>query len=124
MIKFKTSPKKFTENIQREVGVQVKDMVNDLFVRIVTRNPVDTGYSSGNWNVSYNKGDLSTRGSKENPPSPINKLQNAKGLWNRGKTIHIANGVEYIEVLEDGNDRNPPRKFVALSLAEIDAKYS
>lgn len=126
-MKFRTSIDKTMQNIERDTHAQIKDVVNDLWRRIVSRNPVDTGFSSGNWNIGY-KADFTVRGDKENPPEIRNPLQNVKRIPNNMTSIHITNGVDYIEVLEHGRVGNKgslqaPNGFVGLSIAEIEAKY-
>ena len=122
MIKFTTSIKKINESIKRDAHAQIKDIANDLFRRIVTRNPVDTGFSSSNWNIGY-AANFKTRGSKKSPPQIVNKLQNTKKIPSNMKSIHISNGVNYIDYLEQGTATQAPRQFVALSVAEIRAKH-
>ena len=116
MIKFTTSIKKINESIKRDAHAQIKDIANDLFRRIVTRNPVDTGFSSSNWNIGY-AANFKTRGSKKSPPQIVNKLQNTKKIPSNMKSIHIS------EYLEQGTATQAPRQFVALSVAEIRAKH-
>jgi len=91
-----------------------------LFKKIVTRNPIDTGFSSRNWNMTLDEADTSVRGDREQgiiPTFPRNEVGELKNL---AKKIYLANGVNYIRDLEYGSaSRQAPNGFVLLSVAEV-----
>lgn len=122
MIRLRTNVKEIKKGLFKDLSKQIGTFTDELFVKIVERNPYDTGFSSANWNASYNEPDFSVRGSKENVPGIENEIYGLP-IKEDTRTIHIANGVKYIEELEQGSSGQAPTGFVALSIAEMDAKY-
>jgi len=105
--------------IEVKAAKETKRISTDLFKKIVTRNPVDTGFSSKNWNATLGKADTSVRGDRDKldiPGAPQSDLDQIKDM---SKTIHLANGVDYIRDLENGSSKQAPGGFVALSVAEV-----
>jgi hypothetical protein len=121
-MKFTTSSKSIINSINKDTMKAIGSVVDELYTKIVERNPMDTGFSSQNWNGSYNRPDYKVRGDRKAPPSIENKIYGLIPPANT-KTIHLTNGVPYIEALEHGWSGQAPSGFVGLSVAEMEVKH-
>jgi hypothetical protein len=108
--------KKITEQV-------IKVAAKTIYDEIVKGNPVDTGFSASNWNISLGQPDYTVAGErhegetyeaqpKEVPDNP--ELQD----------IFISNGVPYIGLLEEGHSSQAPSGFVAVAIERAEAKLA
>lgn len=72
---------------------------------IVEMTPVDTGRARNNWNASVRKPDLTEQGTVGDPVRRAQPVI-AKVRFSDGEDGYLANGLEYIGVLEDGRVGN------------------
>lgn len=91
--------------------------------RTVDKTPVDTGRARANWNVSVarpNPGNDEALTSVDQPRVTAQNTANAEG-WNAmtGTPAFLANGLPYIESLEDGSSAQAPQGMVKVTIAEI-----
>lgn len=97
---FEIDFKPFKEGVKLELNNLTSTVADEMFRKIVARNPVDTGYSRSRWQVET--------------------YQNTKGFV-RGE---ITNDAPYIIYLEMGSSDQAPNGFIQITVAEMEAKYS
>lgn len=96
--------------------------VLDLFGRIITKTPVDTGFARGNWNLSFDKPDAgvsSEHADKGGGKVYARALAVAGQVPMAGRVMWITNGVPYINRLEYGHSKQAPAGMVRISLVEV-----
>jgi hypothetical protein len=97
----------------------------NIFGRIVESNPVDTGYSRSNWNVSLDTPNLTV-----SPPPTKETGRNAyaapnfpENLTTDGtRPIYISNGVDYVQYLEEGSSQQAPSGFIRIAFERVEAE--
>tara|TARA_R110002073_G_scaffold80699_1_gene194336 strand:+ start:1504 stop:1935 length:432 start_codon:yes stop_codon:yes gene_type:complete len=123
----------FVEQVVPEEFNNFKKVVAlDALKSILMKNPVDTGRSRNNWNVSL--GTWSTKVDEEDLGGPafgqapdkvvaegeavVNKVQS-------GEDVFIVNNIHYINLLEDGHSEQAqnPNGMVERTVTEIELHY-
>ena len=104
-----------TDKLGRAIGLEV-------LRRVTNRTPVDTGRAKGNWNTSVNRANFNTTDNQDKSGSST--LSRGKSAMNgfrlgQGQTLYIANGLPYIERLEQGSSTQAPRGMVMITIAEL-----
>lgn len=84
--------------------------------RMIARTPVDTGRARANWNTTTGSPDQSVSDSTS-PKSGAGVI--AAADFAGGDVVFIANGVPYMEFLEDGSSKQAPNGMIALTMAEM-----
>lgn len=107
---------KLADKMKLDVESAVRWVAFDLFSRIVTRSPVDTGRFRANWNVSYNQIDTTTTDATEKAPGPVYAaiMQKLKAMP-VGGVYYFTNSLPYANVLEYGLYPNPPKRSTGKS---------
>jgi len=112
--------------LNREVARQFYDIALEIYRQFVRRNPVLTGYSRANWNISI---DDPERFVSEPPakgqgvlPPPVVSLADVEG-GKRLADVYIVNGVKYIAALELGSSSKAPEGMVRITLADIESRF-
>lgn len=107
----------------------------EMFERIVTLTPVDTGRARGNWQVSLNAPitteidlGLAMRQGDVADLSAVESGQRAAAAaalagMKEGDTPWISNAVPYIGPLDGGHSTQAPIGMTVIAKAEIEAKY-
>ena len=95
----------------------LRKLTLDLYAEIIKRNPVDTGRSRANWNISLHSPNFSTTNSTvpsvvDVPASSLSKLPR----------VYISNGLPYVRELEYGRSDQAPQGFIRLSIQAIKNK--
>jgi hypothetical protein len=123
----------------RQMGIDVitvqKKIGFDLFRRIVSRTPVDTGRARASWNISLDHPDRTVApemahpsmqtGDAPSPPAGAARAGEAGGALaslkpGQFRPIWITNNLPYIERLEHGHSQQAPAGMVALSILETE----
>lgn len=95
----------------------LRKLALDILAEIVKRNPVDTGRSRANWNLSIVQPDFTTTSSTI--PSHVELTATSlKGL----PKIYIANGLDYVRELEFGRSDQAPSGFIRLAVQSVVSK--
>lgn len=85
-----------------------------LYSSITQRNPVDTGRSRANWNVSAYNEDASTNWeARQIKYNSVDEMPDTKG----DEPLFIANGLPYVEGLEYGKSKQAPNGMVGVTVA-------
>lgn len=99
-----------------------------LLKGIVKKNPVDTGRSQGNWQVTFHKPAMGKIESYTKDPGPVLRkgFQKLKSLKKEGvvRVIYITNNVDYILELEEGRSGRAPNGMVSVTLQEMQTYLS
>lgn len=93
--------------LQTVIGVAM-----ELEERVKTKTPVDTGAARAAWHGSVGSPQFQERGN----------MAAVTGMT-QPDTVYITNAMEYASILENGHSQQAPQGMVALSIAEIEAKY-
>lgn len=118
----------FNKFINRFVDVVVPEMFNEFvrfiaieaYSRIIDRTPVDTGRARGNWTLNIGRPvEFSGPGTRRQVESMIRQAERTLERLEFGKSVWIANGVEYIIWLEQGSSRKAAEGMVSVTLEEL-----
>lgn len=121
---FSNSLMALSEYVNGEVEKVVRKACIDLYKRIVTRTPVDTGRAKANWQIDVVDSE-SVRGSAGDSfsESDIQGLIASEisglNLTINDNHVIIYNNLEYIGALENGHSQQAPGGMVAVSLADF-----
>lgn len=99
----------------------------DLVRGITLKTPVDTGRAIGNWDTTIGAPGGNIYGEDKTGASSINRAVQAMAAYRAGDAlpvIWIANNLPYIERLENGYSDKASNGMVAITLAEVSAKYA
>lgn len=122
---FELELKKFVEKIvPDQVVIFHKKITMELLRSIALKNPVDTGFSRGNWQAG-----LSTN--EETIADPITgvesvvqrelpKIESLKAY----AVTYLFNNAHYIVFLENGHSQQAPEGFVAISVASAQEMFT
>lgn len=91
----------------------------DALNGVVNRTPVDTGFARNNWDVSLDAEPATTVPAADPIGSGQGTIQQARPF----QIIAIANGAEYIGVLEHGHSKQAPNGMVSVTLSVLESKY-
>lgn len=120
---FNDQIRKFLLTIPDLVEDEVRAVALDGTSRIVQKTPVDTGRARANWTVSIN-GSFDYSISQWEGRDPVVEASAILGAdMPAFPIIYIFNNVHYIGYLEDGWSRQAPVGMVAVTLAELEAKF-
>jgi len=118
---------RFIETDIPEARLEFKKLIATEALRsIVMKNPVKTGRSRGNWNVTrtapsravnVNQFDKEGSATIERGMAKIDKSKD-------GEDIFVTNNVEYINLLEDGSSQQAREGMVRKTIEEIDLHYA
>ena len=123
MSKGSEARRKADDIVGGRVDKLVRALTFDGLGRIMQKTPVDKGTARANWNVSENNPDYSTNPEATIADVPAKLTEgggNAQtvGFW-AGETAWIANGLDYIERLEDGYSKQAPAGMVKVTVEEL-----
>jgi hypothetical protein len=117
---------KFIKNeTPKRVSALARRIELEALKGIVQKTPVDTGRARGNWQVTEGSPAAGTLESVDRSGGPTISKGTGEILAAKpfGK-IWITNNLPYIGVLEDGSSLQAPAGMVALTLVEIQARFS
>ena len=135
LFRFDRDLKAFGKALGIEVVTVQKKVSFDLFRRLVSRTPVDTGRARSGWNIAVDHPDRSVPAPIEHTdmqtgkaPSPAAgeiraaEVGTALAALKPGdyRPVWISNNLPYIVELEKGHSRQAPAGMVALSIAETE----
>lgn len=98
-----------------------KELLFEVFYRIVLRSPVDTGRFRANWNVGLERNDTNTLA----PPDPSGQSAITEALvvlarmTSTQTRVFITNALPYANRLEYGHSDQAPAGMVGVTLAEF-----
>lgn len=127
--KFQADLKGFAKLVDRTLSEVTRLITLDMYNEITVRNPVDTGYSRGNWNIAQGEPDKTIHGTKPKKgdnalkdivgrPSDLGVMKEIDGR----QPIFVTNAVGYVQYLEEGSSKQAPSGFIRISVAKIEAK--
>lgn len=103
----------------------IRKVAIDMTSRIVLRTPVDTGRARANWTVSLGSPVYASGVQVDKTgAATISRGTAALGAFKAGPSIWIANGLPYIERLEDGYSGQAPGGMVGLTVTEFQGLVS
>lgn len=122
------SAKQFALDIDEEFRKAVEEpllrtvisVAMELEERVKTKTPVDTGNARASWTGSVGSPDFLPQ-SKGGVASGGSMA--AVAAMTKPDIVYITNSAVYASQLENGSSKQAPQGMVALSIAEIEAKY-
>lgn len=118
-VRISKSEAQLAKELEDDLVEYMNEVMSTLQEKLHSRNPVDTGFSSMNWNLTHGRAYKGIRGSKTNVPS--NLMTNL--LKDKAQVMHLTNNVKYVPALNDGWSSQAPAGWVDLSIAEVYSKY-
>lgn len=127
---FKGDLAKFAEAVDKTKAEATRMIVLELHEEFTIGNPVDTGYSRANWNVTIAAPSTTPRGARpakgaakgEQPLAfPAVDLSIVKAIDGKEK-VFVTNPVDYVRFLEDGSSEQAPSGFIAIGIARVEEK--
>ncbi len=117
---FKLGVKAFAKKMGRDVNDIKRLVAIDIFGKIITESPVDTGRFRNNWNTSLNKPNYSTtletdQSGQKAKDGILSVIQGAKVE----DDIYLSNGLPYAKRLENGWSRQAPTGMVRINVARF-----
>lgn len=108
------------EAFKGEIRETTQQIALDGYNGVVVRTPVDTGFARNSWFV-----DLGDGASRESNGGTSSAAEDAATIKSAPAftPITIANGAEYIGVLENGHSQQAPNGMVSVTIAELRSKY-
>lgn len=105
------------------VNKMVRALALEAMMRIMLKNPVDTGRSRANWNVSIGEPDTRAIWNLTVNDWAAREALGAatieKANFFSGDELYITNGIEYIKRLEEGYSKQAPQGMVGVTVAEL-----
>lgn len=86
---------------------------------VVEKTPIDTGFARNNWFAEVGDGATRETNGGSGGPSAAEAVVQSDTY----DAITIANGAEYIGVLESGRSQQAPNGMVEVTLAELQTKF-
>ena len=99
-VSFDIDLSEFESGVKIEINDLASNIAEEMFRKIVDRTPVKSGYAKSRWQVEVDK--------------------DSDGFVN----AEITNDAPYIIFLEMGSSDQAPNGMVAITLAEMEMKYS
>lgn len=101
------------------VGNEIKKAIaKEFLTNVVPATPVDTGQARSNWNVSLGSPSFVTRPTEgRSGDAALQRGVRAIGRAQAGQGIHIANGLPYIQRLNEGWSAQAPSGFIERAFA-------
>lgn len=123
--RFDTDLVKFSNTLGVSLEEVVKKVSFELFRKIISKTPVDTGRARVSWNINARQPDLAfeppvkrKKGKSQARAQALNKI-GGFSLPTPYSLVYITNNLPYIETLEDGSSSQSPRGMVRLSVIEV-----
>lgn len=95
----------------------------ELQSRIMQRTPVDTGRARANWNATTGSANTTTDLGATEADVPAKQQEGSELIrvtgFANGEHLFLANGLPYIESLENGSSAQAPSGMVALTIEEL-----
>ena len=104
------------EEFQEINDNNLKGAINEAFLNVVLKTPVDKGAAKGSWFCSYigNGGEDSGGG----PQDSITRIQIETEKFKAGNKLLLYSNLFYIEELEDGSSEQAPNGMVKTTVAK------
>jgi len=107
------------EDLKKDVGRVVRELMVNLHGRLVGTTPVDTGWAQSNWVPQVGEAFEGTAGTRadaeagrlDQGPANAGLLEVSRYEIDQGP-VHITNNVPYIEKLNAGSSTQAPPAFV------------
>lgn len=126
--KFNFNPRKVAQDIDEVVILVQKKVAMQLLEGIVNMNPVRSGRSRGNWQVTIGQSASGELGGDKGPwPSAQEAINNGSAVVSSVTTlgaIYLTNNVPYITELEKGTSTQAPQGMVQVTLDRIGAQFN
>jgi len=127
----KTDINRLIKRLNIDSEVFIRRIALEVFKGVIQKNPVDTGFSRYNWNVTPNSSDTNVYGgSRENFAE--NKAEgaqraaarNSEQIWalDRARHYFVTNNVYYIKYLEEGSAGRPGYHMAKRTINEVQAR--
>lgn len=126
MRRFEQQIAAFVKKAKKRTAEESAKVYRDLFAGITSKTPVRTGHARDSWRIGIGSIDSSTAPEGAGEPEALSQ-QYAKlfGLTMEqiSRGVHITNAVPYVALLEHGHSQQAPAGMVAVTIAEVKAKY-
>jgi hypothetical protein len=125
MATFDLDLEQFAGNTERKFAALIKNIVLEMFSRVIKRTPVDTGAAQNSWEIGVNaipEGVEVTVGGAAF--GEVSQAQILKGLeafteFRVGDTVYIVSNIEYIGFLEERRSDQAPQGMVKITVREF-----
>jgi hypothetical protein len=94
-----------------------------LYKELIRTNPVATGFSHSNWNVSLGEPDLSVKGKRDPHGSYAPDAEPKIPENPNNEDMFVSNGVEYIQYLEEGTSSQAPDGFIQHAIDYVEGQW-
>lgn len=111
--KFRVDLERVADAIGVEACEVVQQAAGEIWVRVIARTPVDTGYAQSGWT-------LSSGAPSGYVPRPGTRSKPRMGQMRCGDVLWVVNNVEYINELENGHSKQAPSGMLGVTVAEIE----
>jgi len=126
--RFKFNPRKVADDLDRVVILVQKKVAMQLLEGVVNMNPVLTGRSRGNWQVTIGAAATGEIGGETGPWSSAQEVINngaaVVDTMNVLGAIYLTNNVPYITELEKGSSTQAPQGMVQVTLDRVGAQFT
>jgi hypothetical protein len=113
---------KFVEKAKGNADLVVRKVALDLFSRVITKSPVDTGRFKGNWQVAIGSIPAGTVEINDKAGTATIAKVTAEALNMRaGEVIYLVNNLPYARRLEYGHSKQAPAGMVRITIEEFNA---
>lgn len=109
----------FAEKVEGGLLRLVQTVAMEVDAGVRAKTPVDTGNARASWNTSLNEPVY-----REQPAIGHPGNASAVAGMTKPEVVYVTNSAEYISALENGHSKQAPQGMVALTIAEVEAKYS
>lgn len=117
--------KQWTDKANGNVDLVVRKVALDLFSRVISKSPVDTGRFRGNWQVAIASIPAGTLDLTDKDGSATIAKADAEVLkLKAGDIIYLVNNLPYSRRLEYGWSKQAPAGMVRLTVTEYGAVVS
>ena len=116
---FASDLNRFANKSGEQIEQARRKTVLDLFSAVIKDTPVKTGRAKGNWQTSVGTVKAAVL-DRTGESAAQDELLAALGQWHDDETIYIANGLPYIERLEDGSSKQAPAGMVRRNVTRFD----
>lgn len=119
---FELQISRFVEKANGNIDLVIRKIALDLFKRVISKSPVDTGRFKGNWQVAIGSIPAGTLEVDDKAGSATIAKADAVALGLKaGDVIYLVNNLPYSRRLEYGHSKQAPTGMVRTSVQEYGA---
>jgi hypothetical protein len=119
---FELQIQRFVDKAKGNVDLVIRKISLDMFKRVISKSPVDTGRFKGNWQVAIGSIPTGTLEVEDKAGTATIAKADAEALkLKAGDIIYLVNNLPYSRPLEYGWSKQAPSGMVRLSVTEYGA---